>query len=54
MDTPEPPKTPQGHDQSMPVTGAQVTIIVIIAAVLIGAGFIIIVASRRKSEGGKK
>lgn len=54
VDTPEKPKTPQDHDQSMPATGAQVTTTVIIAALLIGAGFIIIVASRRKLEGGKK
>lgn len=57
-DTPEPPgkpgDEPQGSDQPLPVTGAQVTALVLIAAGLIGSGFIIILVSKRKSEGGKK
>lgn len=57
-DTPEPPRKPgdepRGSDQPLPVTGAQVTVLVLIAAGLIGCGFIIILVSKRKSEGGKK
>ncbi len=57
-DTPEPPRKPgeepRGSDQPLPVTGAQVAVLVLIAAGLIGCGFIIILVSKRKSEGGKK
>ena len=57
-DTPETPRgsgdEPRGSDQPLPVTGAQVAVLVLVATGLIGCGFIIIVASRRKSEGGKK
>lgn len=57
-ETPEPPgkpgDEPQGSDQPLPVTGVQVTALVLIAAGLIGSGFIIILVSKRKSEGGKK
>ena len=57
-DTPEPPgkpgDEPRGSDQPLPVTGAQVAVLVLVAAGLIGSGFIIILVSKRKSEGGKK
>ena len=57
-DTPEPPgkpgDEPRGSDRPLPVTGAQVAVLVLIAAGLIGSGFIIILVSKRKSEGGKK
>ena len=57
-DTPEPPgkpgDEPRGSDRPLPVTGAQVAVLVLIAAGLIGCGFIIILVSKRKSEGGKK
>lgn len=57
-DTTEPPgrsgDKPRGSDQPLPVTGAQVKVIVLIAAGLIGSGFVIIIVSKRKTEGGKK